>query len=124
MNLWLEILIIVLIGTVGDCIFKIGTDGFGELSFKSFLTKEFWVKAFTSKFGWIIVVSLMINFISRVLTMSPLSKEKYGIVWSLRIPLGIVLSIVTGYLIFHETYTVRELIGVSLAIASVWLMRG
>jgi len=121
-NIWIEMLTIVLIGTLGNCLFKIGTDGFGELSFESFFTREFFEKAFTSKFGWIIFVSLIINFVSRVLIMSPLSKGKYGIVWSILTPLGIVFSIGTGYLLFHETYTIRELLGVSLAIASMWLM--
>jgi multidrug transporter EmrE-like cation transporter len=120
----MEILIIVVIGTVGNVLFKIGTDGFGELSFTSFFTKEFFIKAFTSKFGWIIFVSLIINFVSRVLIMSPLSKGKYGIVWSLVTPLGIGLSILVGYLLFHETYTIRELLGVAMAVISVWLMGG
>ncbi len=122
MNFWMEVLAIVVIGTVGNCLFKIGTDGFGELSFASFFTREFYVKAFTSRFGWIIFGSLIINFVSRVMIMSPLSKGKYGIVWSVLTPLGIVLSIGTGFLLFHETYTWRELLGVALAIASVWLM--
>lgn len=124
MNLWLEIIIIVLIGTIGNFLFKIGTDGFGELSFQSFLTKEFFEKAFTSKFGWIIFVSLIVNFLSRVLIMSPLSKGKYGITWSLLTPLGILFSIVTGYFLFHETYTIREMLGVAMAILSVLLMGG
>lgn len=124
MNLWLEIFIIVVIGTIGNLLFKIGTDGFGELSFQSFLTKEFVEKAFTSKFGWIIFGSLIVNFLSRVLIMSPLSKGKYGITWSLLTPLGILLSIGTGYFLFHETYTMRELLGVGMAILSVWLMGG
>ena len=122
MTIWMEVLAIVLIGTVGNCLFKIGTDGFGELSFASFFTREFYVKAFTSRFGWIIFVSLIINFVSRMLIMSPLSKGKYGIVWSVLTPLGIAMSIGTGYLLFHEMYTFRELLGVTLAIASVWLM--
>lgn len=122
MTLWLEVLAIVLIGTVGNCLFKVGTDGFGELSFASFFTREFYVKAFTSRFGWIIFVSLIINFVSRIMIMSPLSKGKYGVVWSVLTPLGIALSIGAGYLLFHETYTPRELLGVALAIASVWLM--
>ncbi|MCK5625501.1 hypothetical protein KAI11_01455 [Candidatus Bathyarchaeota archaeon] len=124
MNLWLEIIIIVLIGTIGNLLFKIGTDGFGELSFQSFLTKEFFEKAFTSKFGWIIFVSLVVNFLSRVLIMSPLSKGKYGITWSLLTSLGILFSIVTGYFLFHETYTIREILGVAMAILSVFLMGG
>ena len=124
MNLWLEIIIIVLIGTIGNLLFKIGTDGFGELSFQSFLTKEFFEKAFTSKFGWIIFVSLVVNFLSRVLIMSPLSKGKYGITWSLLTPLGILFSIVTGYFLFNETYTIREILGVAMAILSVFLMGG
>ena len=122
MNLWLEMLIIVVIGTVGNCLFKIGTDGFGELTFNSFFTREFVEKAFTSKFGWIIFVSLVINFVSRVLIMSPLSKGKYGVVWSLITPLSIVFSILTGYLLFHESYSSKELLGLGLAIVSVWLM--
>ena len=122
MNIWMEILTIALIGNLGNYLFKIGTDGFGELSFESFFTREFFKKAFTSKFGWIIFVSLIINFVSRVMIMSPLSKGKYGIVWSILTPLGIVFSIGTGYLLFHETYTIRELLGVILAFASMWLM--
>lgn len=124
MNIWLEILVIVLIGTIGNYLFKIGTDGFGELSFNSFFTKEFFEKAFTSKFGWIIFISLIINFISRILIMSPLSKGKFGIVFSLITPLGIVFSIFTGYFMFHETYTIVELLGVVLAVVSLWLMGG
>ena len=124
MNLWMEILVIVIIGTIGNCLFKIGTDGFGELSFNSFFTKDFFEKAFKSKFGWIIFVSLIVNFVSRVLIMSPLSQGKYGIVWSLLTPLGLVFSIFTGYLLFHETYTIREMLGVGFAIISVWLMGG
>jgi len=121
-NIWMEILTIALIGNLGNYLFKIGIDGFGELSFESFFTREFFFFFFTSKFGWIIFVSLIINFVSRVMIMSPLSKGKYGIVWSILTPLGIVFSIGTGYLLFHETYTIRELLGVILAIASMWLM--
>ena len=56
--------------------------------------------------------------------MSPLSKGKYGITWSLLTPLGILFSIVTGYFLFHETYTIREMLGVAMAILSVLLMGG
>ena len=122
MNIWIEILLIVVVGTAGNILFKIGTLGFGELSFSSFFTKEFFVKAFTSKFGWLIFGSLIINFAGRVLIMSPLSREKFGIVFNMLAPLSVIFTIIVGYLVFHETYTVRELIGVLLAIASVWLM--
>jgi multidrug transporter EmrE-like cation transporter len=122
MNFWIEIIIISLIGTIGNIMFKIGTDGFGQLTFGSFLTKEFYLTALFSKFGWVIFISLIINFTSKILIMSPLSKEKYGLVWSLLTPIGMILSISAGYLLFHENYTIKELLGMSLGIISVWLM--
>lgn len=124
MNILLELLSIVIVGTLGNILFKIGTGGFGELEFSSFFTKEFIVKALTSKWGWIIFVSLIINFAGRILIMSPLSKEKFGVVFNMLAPLSIVFSIVTGYFIFHESYSTKELAGVLLAVISVWLMGG
>jgi multidrug transporter EmrE-like cation transporter len=122
MNIVLELLLISFIGTVGNILFKIGTDGFGELTFSSFFTREFILKAFTSKFGWIIFVSLIINFTSRVLIMSPISKEKYGIVWSLTITLGMISAVLSGYLIFHETYTIKEIFGIGLTLIGMWFI--
>lgn len=119
-----EIVVIVLIGTVANSLFKIGTDGFGELSFKSFFTKEFVFKVLTTKYGWIIFVSLLINLIGRILLMSPFSKAKYGVIWSLATPLGLAFAIIVGYVIFHETYSTKELAGMALMIFATWLISG
>ena len=117
-----EVLLITFIGTLGNILFKIGTAGFGKLSFSSFSSQEFLKNAFFTKYGWIIFFSLLINLVSRIMTMSPLSKGKSGIVWSLSIPLSLVLMVLSGYFIFGEEYTIKEIAGIVVTTVGLVMM--
>lgn len=120
-----ELVAITFFGTVGNCLFKVGVDRFGEkFGFTSFLKGKFYVKALTSLAGWTIFCSLLLNFSGRVLLMAPLSKQKFGVVISLLTPLGLSLSILAGYFVFHESYSLRELAGLGLAVVTVALLAG
>lgn len=121
-EIFVEVLIITFIGTLGSILFKIGTSGFGELSFSSFFSQEFLKNAFLTKYGWIIFFSLLINLVSRILTMSPLSKGKSGIVWSLSIPLSLILMVLSGHFIFGEEYTIKEIVGIVVTTVGLVMM--
>jgi len=54
--------------------------------------------------------------------MIPMSKEKFGIVITILTPLGLSLSVLAGYFIFHETYSIREIVGIGLTIIAVTLL--
>ncbi len=121
-EIFLEVLIITFIGTLGNILFKIGTDGFGKLSFGSFFSQEFLMKAFFTKYGWVVFFSLLINLASRIMTMSPLSKGKSGIVWSLSIPLSLILMVLSGHFIFGEEYTIKEIVGIVVTTVGLVMM--
>jgi multidrug transporter EmrE-like cation transporter len=113
-----------LFAVIGNIIFKIGVNGFGKLSLNDFFTKEFYQKAFLTKYGWLIFASFWVGLIGKVITMIPMSQEKFGVVLSLLAPIGLIMSVAAGYFVFHETYTIRELIGIGLAIIAIFLLGG
>lgn len=124
MNIVVELLLITLIGNFGNILFRLGGDLHGPLNLKEMFTSTFIVEAATSKWGWIILVSLTLNFTSRILLLSPLTQWRYAIVWSVLSALGGIISLLIGTLLFHEQYTPRELTGILLAVIGVWLMGG
>jgi multidrug transporter EmrE-like cation transporter len=111
-----------LFAVIGNIIFKIGINGFGKLTLNDFFTKEFYQKAFFTKYGWLIFASFWVGLIGKVITMVPISQEKFGVVLSLLAPIGLIMSVVAGYFVFHETYTIRELVGIGLAVVAVFLL--
>ena len=123
-----DILLILIIsglfGVIGNIIFRIGVEGFGKLTISDFFTKEFYQKAFFTKYGWLIFASFWVGLIGKVMTMVPMSREKFGVVLSLIAPIGLIMSVAAGYFIFHETYTIRELIGITLAVAAIIVLGG
>jgi multidrug transporter EmrE-like cation transporter len=124
LDLLLIIIVANLFAVAGNVVFKIGVNGFGKVSFDDFFTKEFYQEAFFTRYGWLIFASFWIGLAGRVLTMIPMSEEKFGIVLSLIAPIGLVLSVAAGYLVFHETYSVRELIGIIVAVIAVFILSG
>jgi multidrug transporter EmrE-like cation transporter len=122
----IDVLMIIIVANlfavIANIIFKIGVNGFGKLSLNDFFTKEFYQKAFFTKYGWLIFASFWVGLIGRVLTMVPMSQEKFGVVISLIAPIGLMMSVAAGYFVFHETYTIRELIGIGLAVIAVFLL--
>ena len=122
----IDILLILIVANlfavIGNIIFKIGVNGFGKLTLNDFFTKEFYEKAFLTKYGWLIFASFWVGLIGKVLTMVPISQEKFGVVLSLIAPIGLIMSVAAGYFVFHETYTIKELLGIVLAIVAVFLL--
>lgn len=119
----IECVIITLIGLAGNCLFKIGTDKFQQkISFNTFFQREFLQKTLFTWAGWTIFASLILNFTSRIMLMIPFSKERFGIVWSLMIPLGLTATVLAGIFVFKETYSIREIAGIVLTIVAVFLL--
>jgi multidrug transporter EmrE-like cation transporter len=124
LDLLLIMIVANLFAVIGNIIFKIGVNGFGKLSLNDFFSKEFYQKAFLTKYGWLIFASFWVGLIGKVITMIPMSQEKFGVVLSLLAPIGLIMSVTAGYFVFHETYTIREFIGIGLAIIAIFLLGG
>jgi len=122
LDLLLIMIVANLFAVIGNIIFKIGINGFGKLTLNDFFTKEFYQKAFFTKYGWLIFASFWVGLIGKVITMVPISQEKFGVVLSLLAPIGLIMSVAAGYFVFHETYTIRELVGIGLAVVAVFLL--
>lgn len=124
MNLLVEALVICVVGILANIVFKIGVEGFGNLAFDSFLDPEFYRQAFTTRHGWIVFFSLVVSFTGKLLIMAPMSRHKFGVVISILTPISLTLSVLAGAVIFHETYTWKEALGIVLAVCSVFLLGG
>ena len=124
MNVTIMLIITVILGVIGDMIFKIGTNKnpFGKLTINNFFDLNFYKSALTSPWGWIIALSLIVNLISKLLLMIPWSTERFAFVTAIVSPMVLTLTIVFSYVVFKDSYSTREIIGMVTAIVAVIIL--
>jgi len=114
-SVWLQSILIILIGAVGTILFKIGVNNnpavtFSEpLSVLSFVLSPY------------IIASLSLFLLGRVLLSLPLKTTDVGKYMFIITPLTLVVTLVMSILIFNERINMRETMGILLTIAGVIL---
>ena len=146
---WITVVLIALLGTVGGVLFKFGTNALGIIDYRRLL--ELRVSAtvlvlgglllfsvilffftgyslrdysFAAKylFSPIIFVALIMLALSRFLIGVPLSVTGLGRLTGLLTALGVVTTAAASILIFKETFSLREIAGLGLAVVAVILL--
>jgi len=146
---WITVILITVIGTVGGVLFKTGTNALGTIDFRRLL--EIRMSTVTLVFGSLVVFSVLLFFysgyslrdnmfvakylftpiiflalimmaLSRFLIGVPLSVTGLGRLTGLLTALTVVTTAVASNLIFKETYSIRVLAGIALAVAAVVLI--
>lgn len=124
MKILLQVLFITVLSWLGNLFFKVGADGFGGFGLHEILTRDFLTFFLFSSCGWVVMLSLAINLGARIYAIIPFSQNRFGLMMALISPLALVFSVVSGILLFHESYSHREYIGIVLAILAVFLLGG
>ena len=146
---WISIAVIAIIGTVGNVLFKHGTNAFGTLTFERLLQIELsrlsLLGLFAVSAGVVMMlvgcymlkpasfavefllypavfVALVMLFVSRFLIGIPLSVTGLGRLNALLTVLSIVLTSAGSALVFKEAFSLRVIVGFLLGAASILLI--
>lgn len=102
-------------GTVGLILFKIGINKHGDINLNI-------LSLFKLVSNPYILGSLGLMFFGRMLHSIPLSKYDIGKFSLILTPLSLIVTIVSGVILFGESYTIIQLIGMVLGLIAVWMM--
>jgi multidrug transporter EmrE-like cation transporter len=146
---WATVILITVIGTAGGVLFKSGTNLLGTIDFRRLL--EIRMSTATIVFGGLVVFSVLLFFysgysvrdqvfaaqylftpiiflalvmmaLSRFLIGIPMSVTGLGRLTGLLTALSVVATAVASNLIFKETFSIRVLAGLALAVVAVVLL--
>ena len=149
LTFWVAVVLITALGTIGGVLFKSGTNALGTIDFRRLLETR--ISATTLVFGALVVFSVFLFFysgyslrndvfaarylfapiiflalimmaFSRFLIGVPLSVTGLGRLTGLLTALSVVDTAAASYLVFKETFSLRVLAGIALAVAAVVLL--
>lgn len=149
LTFWIAVVLITALGTIGSVLFKSGTNTLGTIDFRRLL--EIRMSTATVVFGALVVFSVFLFFysgyslrneifaakylfapiiflalimmaLSRFLIGVPLSVTGLGRLTGMLTALSVVATAAASYLIFKETFSVRVLAGIALAVVAVVLL--
>lgn len=149
LTFWITVILIVTLGTIGGVLFKSGTNALGTIDYRRLL--EIKMSTATLVFGALVVFSVFLFFysgyslrnnmfaatylftpiiflalimmaFSRFLIGVPLSVTGLGRLTGLLTALGVLTTAVASNLIFKETFSLRVLAGIALAVVAVVLI--
>jgi len=116
---WGVIVAVSLLGAVGNILFKIGTDKLGPIPPQRFLDISFSIRyLFTPS----IFAALVILFLGRFLTGSPLSVLGVTQVFVAMTVLSLIFTLVLEALVFKQRYDPWTYIGIFIGLASIALI--
>ena len=113
LTIWMQSIVIILVGTVGTILFKIGVNRTPGISFNEPLTIVKFV------FSPYIVISLALFLLGRVLLSLPLKTIDVGKYMFLITPLTLVATLVLSIFFLEESLNLKELLGILLTITGV-----
>ena len=116
LTVWIQSFLIILIGAVGTILFKIGVNITPSISF----TEPLSISQFI--FSPYIVISFTYFLLGRILLALPLKTTDVGKYMFIITPLTLVTTLAFSYLIFKETITLKQLVGVLLTLSGVVLL--
>jgi multidrug transporter EmrE-like cation transporter len=116
---WAVIIAVSLLGAVGNILFKIGTNQLGEIPPQLFLDISF---IFRYLFTPSIFAALVILFLGRFLTGSPLSVLGVTEAFVVITVLGLMFTLLLEALVFHQKYDLWTYVGIIIGIASISLI--
>jgi multidrug transporter EmrE-like cation transporter len=146
---WASVVLIVVLGTVGSVLFKFGTNTLGTIDYHRLLQIKtstptivfagllffsvvlFFYSgyslgdySFAAKYLFtpIIFLGLIMLALSRFLIGVPLSVTGLGRLTGLLTALGVLTTAAASYVIFKESFSIRVLAGIALAVAAVILI--
>lgn len=113
---WVQSITIVLFGTIGALLFKLGVDQVGEINPWDI---SCWVRLV---FKPATFFGLLCLLLSRLLFSLPLSRTGIGKFSALIIPLNIIAIAVSSAILFREQFRYREIVGITLGLIAVTLI--
>jgi drug/metabolite transporter (DMT)-like permease len=116
---WAVIVAISLLGAAGNILFKFGTNKLGSIPPQRFLDVSF---IFRYLFTPSIFAALVLLFLGRFLTGSPLSVLGVTQAFVIVTVLSLAFTLVLETLVFKQVYNVWTYAGIALGLASVALI--
>lgn len=113
---WIQSITIVLFGTIGALLFKLGVNQVGAINPWDM---GCWVRLV---FEPATFFGLLCLFLSRLLFSLPLSKTGIGKFSALIIPLNIIAIAVSSAIVFREQFGYREIAGIALGLIAITLI--
>jgi len=114
--MWATILLISLLGALGNILFKIGTERWGSIPVQRFLDLSFSLRYF---FTLEIFVALAILFLGRFLVGSPLSVTGATQLFVAVAVLSLVFTAVLEGIILHRIYDSWTYLGIVIGLISI-----
>jgi hypothetical protein len=116
---WGVLIAISLLGAAGNILFKVGTEKLGQITPQRFLDISF---LFKYLFSPAIFAALILLFLGRFLTGTPLSVLGATQAFVIVTVLSLAFTLVLETIIFKQMYNLWTYIGVGLGLASVALI--
>jgi drug/metabolite transporter (DMT)-like permease len=117
--IWAVVVAISLLGAVGNILFKFGTDKLGSIPPQRFLDVSF---IFQYLFTPSIFAALVLLFLGRFLTGSPLSVLGVTQAFVIVTVLSLAFTLIFDTVIFRQVYDAWTYVGIMLGLASVVLI--
>jgi len=114
--MWATILLISLLGALGNILFKIGTKRWGSIPVERFLDLSFSLRYF---FTLEVLVALAILFLGRFLAGSPLSVTGATQLFVVVTVLSLVFTAVLEAIILHRVYDWWTYLGIVIGLISI-----
>jgi len=116
---WMVMVMVSLLGAVGNLLFKIGTNQFGVISPQRLLDISF---SFRYLFTPSIFVALLILFVGRFLTGSPLSVSGATQLFVVITVLSLIFTLILETLVLKQRYDLWTYAGILIGLISIALI--
>ncbi len=116
---WMVMVMVSLLGAVGNLLFKIGTNQFGVIPPQRFLDISF---SFRYLFTPSIFVALLILFVGRFLTGSPLSVSGATQLFVVITVLSLIFTLILETLVLKQRYDLWTYAGILIGLISIALI--
>jgi len=116
---WMMMVMVSLLGAVGNLLFKIGTNQFGVIPPQRFLDISF---SFRYLFTPSIFVALLILFVGRFLTGSPLSVSGATQLFVVITVLSLIFTLILETLVLKQRYDLWTYAGILIGLISIALI--
>lgn len=113
---WVQSITIIVFGTLGALLFKLGVNQVGEINPWAI---SCWIKLI---FKPATFFGLFCLLLSRILFSLPLSRMGIGKFSAIIIPLNIIVIAISSAFVFKEQFRYREIVGMALGLIAIMLI--